>query len=93
MHSGAAFACLKFLCCTRAPQLWHFTVAKCKLPQQCVPCRARLRCWGIASALLCEVGYALHLTGVVPINKNLCAGRLVLPSVTSIAAWPAAVHH
>lgn len=48
--------------------------------------RARLRCWGIASALLCEVGYALHLTGVVPINKNLCAGRLTLRTVTSTAA-------
>jgi hypothetical protein len=35
--------------------------------------RARLQAWATAAALLCELGYALALTGVVPINKNLCA--------------------
>ena len=33
--------------------------------------RGRLQAWATASMLLCELGYALHLTGVVPINKSL----------------------
>ena len=33
--------------------------------------RGRLQAWATASALLWELGYVLHLTGVVPINKSL----------------------
>ena len=42
--------------------------------------RARLKAWACASILLFELGLALHISDVIPFNKNLCAAP---PSVCS----------
>lgn len=47
--------------------------------------RTRLKSWAYASVLLSELGLALHVTGAVPLNKNLCAAFVsLLTSVHSV---------
>ena len=40
--------------------------------------RARLKAWACASILLFELGVALHVSGTIPLNKNLCARASLL---------------
>ncbi|BDA45874.1 Heparan-alpha-glucosaminide N-acetyltransferase [Coccomyxa sp. Obi] len=40
--------------------------------------RARLKSWAYASTLLIELGLALHVTGIIPFNKNLYSASFVL---------------